>query len=160
LFAVGFAYLAVVLAVYLLAGRISPDKTRLSLRVARASLWRVLPLLVAVFTLIGLFQTFFPPELIQDWLGATSGKTALLIGGLAGALAIGPPLAAFPLAGSLLEAGAWPPAIAAFIVSWISVGVITLPFEASVFGPRFALARNALAFLSSLLIGLLAGSFL
>lgn len=160
MFSVGFLYLAAILIIYVVAGRISPDKTRQSLRVARSSLWRVLPLLVAVFTLIGLFQTFFPPDIIQNWLGETSGKASLLIGGLAGALAIGPPLAAFPLAGSLLDAGAWPPAIAAFIVSWISVGVISLPFEASVFGSRFALARNSLAFLSSLLIGLLAGSFL
>jgi uncharacterized membrane protein YraQ (UPF0718 family) len=160
LFSVGLLYLAVIATVYLIAGRISPDKTRESLRVARFSLLRILPLLVAVFTLIGLFQTFLPPEIVQNWLGETSGKSSLLVGGLAGAVAIGPPLAAFPLAGSLLEAGAWPPAIAAFIVSWISVGIITLPFEASVFGPRFALARNSLAFLSSLLIGLLAGSFL
>jgi uncharacterized membrane protein YraQ (UPF0718 family) len=160
LFSVGFLYLGAILIAYLIAGRISPDKTRQSLQVARSSLLRVLPLLVAVFTLIGLFQTFFPAELIKDWLGETSGKSSLLIGGLAGALAIGPPIAAFPLAGSLLEAGAWPPAIAAFIVSWISVGIITLPFEASVFGSRFALSRNMLAFLSSLLIGLLAGSFL
>lgn len=160
MFSVGFLYLAVILVAYLIAGRISSDKTRQSLRVARSSFWRVLPLLVAVFTLIGLFQTFFPPEIIQHWLGETSGKTSLLVAGVAGSLAIGPPLAAFPLAGSLLDAGAWPPAIAAFIVSWISVGIITLPLEASVFGVRFAVARNTLAFLSSLLIGLLAGSFL
>jgi uncharacterized membrane protein YraQ (UPF0718 family) len=160
LFFVGIIYLAVVFVIYLVATRISADKTRQSLRVARSSLWKVVPLLVAVFTLVGLFQTFFPPEIVKNWLGETSGKTSLLVGALAGALAIGPPLAAFPLAGSLLEAGAWPPAIAAFIVSWISVGVITLPFEASVFGARFALARNTLALLSSMLIGLLAGGFL
>ena len=53
---------------------------------------------------------------------------SLGVGGII--ISIGPPLAAYPLAGSLLDAGAWPPAIAAFILSWISVGIITLPFEA------------------------------
>ncbi len=79
------------------------------------------------------------------------------MGGLVGAVAIGPPVAAFPLAGSLLEAGAWAPAVAAFIVAWISVGVVTLPFEAQIFGWRFALARNGFTFAVALFIGLVVG---
>lgn len=151
---VGFIYLALVATACLVSRRVSAEKTRQCLTVARASLLRVVPLLLAIFGLVGLFQVFCPPQLIEQWLGATSGGLSLLVGGLAGALAIGPPLAAFPLAASLLDAGAWPPAIAAFIVSWISVGVITLPFEASVFGWRFALSRNGLSLAAALLIGL------
>ena len=98
-----------------------------------------------------------PPQRIEAALGAASGWRALLVGGLVGAVAIGPPVAAFPLAGSLLDAGAWAPAVAAFIVAWISVGVVTLPFEAQVFGWRFALARNGLTFVAALLIGLIVG---
>ena len=85
---------------------------------------------------------------------------SLLIGGLVGAIAIGPPLASYPIAGSLLANGAWPPAVAAFIMSWISVGVVTLPFEASIFSWRFALLRNGLTLIAALFCGLLLGGFL
>jgi uncharacterized membrane protein YraQ (UPF0718 family) len=154
---VALIYLALVAGAYALLFRRSPDRTRQSLRVAGQSLLKLTPMLAAIFGLIGLFQVFIPAELIERWLGASSRGTALLTGGLLGAIAIGPPVAAFPLAGSMLDAGAWPPAAAAFVVSWISVGVVTLPFEAGVFGLRFALARNALAFATALLIGLLIG---
>lgn len=154
---VGLTYLLLILIAYGVLFKISPGRTRQSLAVAGQSLGRLLPLLVAVFALIGLFQVYLPPEAIQQRLGAASGWSALISGGLLGAVAIGPPVAAFPLAGSLLAAGAWPPAIAAFIVSWVSVGVISLPVEAEVFGLRFALARNGIAFLAALLIGLLVG---
>ena len=154
---VAFIYLTLVTGAYLLLFRRSPDKTRQSLRVAGQSLVRMAPMLTAIFGLIGLFQVFIPADLIERWLGASSSGTALLTGGLIGAIAIGPPVAAFPLAGSMLDAGAWPPAAAAFVVSWISVGVLTLPFEAEIFGLRFALSRNVIAFLTALLIGLLIG---
>ncbi|OHB33763.1 MAG: hypothetical protein A2X84_03125 [Desulfuromonadaceae bacterium GWC2_58_13] len=154
---VAFIYLTLVTGAYLLLFRRSRDKTRQSLRVAGQSLVRMAPMLAAIFGLIGLFQVFIPADLIERWLGASSSGTALLTGGLIGAIAIGPPVAAFPLAGSMLDAGAWPPAAAAFVVSWISVGVLTLPFEAEIFGLRFALSRNVIAFLTALLIGLLIG---
>jgi uncharacterized membrane protein YraQ (UPF0718 family) len=160
LLTVGLIYLLSILFAYLLTFWRSPEKARQGLKIARFSLLRVMPLLAAVFLLIGLFEVYLPSVLIERWLGAASGLTALLCGGAAGAVAIGPPLAAFPLAGSLLHAGAWPPAVAAFIVSWISVGVVTLPFEASVFGARFALLRNGLGFIVALLIGFLVGSLL
>ncbi len=157
---VALTYLVLVATAYALLFRRSPEKTRMSLQVAKGSLLKLAPMLAAIFGLIGLFQVFIPAELIERWLGASSSWTALLTGGLLGAVAIGPPVAAFPLAGSMLDAGAWPPAAAAFVVSWISVGVITLPFEAEVFGLRFALSRNAIAFVSALLIGLLIGWWL
>ncbi len=155
--AVGLTYLTLILIAYGVSSCSSKEKTQRSLKIAGLSLWRLLPLLAAVFGLVGLFQVFLPPELIEKTLGESSGVASLLLGGGMGAVAIGPPAAAFPLAGTLLSAGAWPPAIAAFIVSWVSVGVVTLPFEAGVFGMRYALVRNGIAFGAALLIGLLMG---
>jgi len=157
---ISFVYLAVVASVYLVLAKRSPEKTRESLRVSRRTLAKLLPLLVAIFALVGLFQVFVPPSWIEARLGASAGGSTLLFGGALGAVAMGPPLAAFPLAGSLLDAGAWPPAVAAFIVSWISVGLVSLPFEAQIFGVRFALVRNTLAFGSALLVGWLIGILL
>ena len=151
-------YLFLISLTYFILYRRDKAKTTQSGWTAWHSLLKMLPLLAAIFALIGLFQVFVPPQLIERTLGKASGLMALLMGGGLGAVAIGPPLAAFPLAGSLLEAGAWPPAVAAFIVSWISVGMVTLPFESEVFGFRYALMRNLVAFGSALLIGLIIGS--
>ncbi len=157
---VGFVYLILIGSAYLALLFIDRQKTGQSLKIAGQSLLKLLPLLVAIFGLVGLFQEFLPAELVTQWLGESSGVIGLLIGASAGAVAIGPPLAAYPLAGSLLDAGAWPPAIAAFILSWISVGIITLPFEAQTFGSRFALLRNGISFLAAMVSGLLLGVLL
>ena len=153
----GLIYLVLITALYLIAFRKDAEKGRQSLLSARQTLWRMIPLLLSIFALIGLFQEFVPPEMIHVWLGADNHLLSLLNGGLVGAIAIGPPVAAFPIAGSFIATGAWPPAAAAFIVSWVSVGVITLPVEAHVFGWRFALWRNLITFIAALLIGLLIG---
>ncbi len=157
---VGLIYLLIIGSAYLLLAAKDRQKTGQSLRMAGKSLLKLLPLLVAVFGLVGLFQEFLPPELVTRWLGESSGLFGLLLGTAAGAIAIGPPLAAYPLAGSLIDAGAWPPAVAAFIISWISVGIVTLPFEAQTFGSRFALLRNGISFVAAMLCGLLTGVLL
>lgn len=154
---IGFLYLGLVALLYGLCHRGSPEKTGKSLRVSGMTFLKLLPMLAAVFGIIGLVQQFVPPAAVERLLGDAGGFRSILIAGLAGAVAIGPPLAAFPLAGSLLEAGAWPPAIGTFVVSWILVGVLTLPLEIELFGTRFTLARNGLSFVAALLIGSLLG---
>ena len=153
----GPVYLVLISILYLFAFRKNAEKGRASLLAARQTLFRMTPLLLAIFALIGLFQEFVPTEMIQTWLGADNHLLSLLNGGLVGAIAIGPPVAAFPIAGSFIATGAWPPAAAAFIVSWVSVGVMTMPVEAHVFGWRFTLWRNFIMFIAALLIGLLIG---
>ncbi|MBW6511391.1 MAG: permease [Desulfuromonadaceae bacterium] len=153
----GLIYLLLIGAIYLVCWRKSPDKTISSLRTGATALVKLLPLLLAIFALVGLLQEFVPQRLIEEQLGATGGWHSVLIGGGLGAIAMGPPVAAFPLAGSLLNAGALPAAVAAFIVAWVSVGIISLPFEITIFGVRYALLRNGLTFLTALLIGWLIG---
>lgn len=156
----GIIYLVLITALYLFCFRKDAEKGRLSLQAARQTLLRMAPLLLAIFALIGLFNEFVPPDLIRDWLGAENKLLSLLNGGLIGAVAIGPPVAAFPIAGSFIETGAWPPAAAAFIVSWVSVGIISLPVEAHVFGWKFAAWRNIITFIAALLIGLIIGGLI
>lgn len=153
----GLIYLVLVTALYLFGFQRDAEKGKQSLLAARQTLWKMAPLLLAIFGLIGLFQEFVPTRMIESWMGAEGQMLSLLVGGLVGAISIGPPVAAFPLAGSFIDSGAWPPAAAAFIVSWVSVGVVTLPVEAHVFGWRFTLWRNAITFVTALLIGLLIG---
>jgi uncharacterized membrane protein YraQ (UPF0718 family) len=157
---IGLIYLFIVAAIYLLLWQRDPQKIAQSFRIARNTLVKMLPMLLAIFGLIGLFQEFVPPELVYKYLNDSNGYMALLFGAIAGSISIGPPLAAYPLAETLIASGAWPPAIAAFILSWISVGIVTLPLEGSIFGYRFALLRNGISFLAAMLSGLLLGMLL
>ncbi len=157
---IGLIYLFLVGLTYLWAFRRDAHKAQNAIKTGAASLLNLLPLLVAIFALVGLFQEFLPPEMIESVLGKANRAAALLTGGLVGAISIGPPLASYPIAGSLLSNGAWPPAVAAFIMSWISVGVVTLPFEAGIFSWRFALLRNGLTLGAALFSGLLLGGLL
>jgi len=157
---IGLIYLFLVTLTYLWSFRHDKAKARIAIKIGAKSLSNLVPLLLAIFALVGLFKEFMPPELIETLLGNGNQALSLLTGGLIGAVSIGPPLAAYPIAGSLLAGGAWPPAVAAFIMSWISVGVITLPFEAKIFSWRFALIRNALTLITAYFSGLLLGGLL
>ncbi len=160
MFSIGLLYLVIIACCYLLLWPVDRNKVIQSLNLSRKSLLKLLPFLIAIFGLVGLFQEFIPPEQITRFLGKSSGLFSLLVSTAAGAISIGPPLAAYPLAKTLLNAGAWPPAIAAFIFSWISIGVITLPFEAATFGGRFALIRNGISIIAAMLCGLILGFLL
>lgn len=153
----GLIYLTVVGIAYAVFARRSSQRTRKAAAAGAKSFWGMVPTFVAVFGLVGLFEVFMPAELVERWLGASSGAVSLLVGTALGTIAAGPPAAAFPLAATLLDNGAWMPAVAAFIVSWILVGFVSLPMEAKVFGTRYAVLRNGLSIVVAATIGLLMG---
>jgi uncharacterized membrane protein YraQ (UPF0718 family) len=157
---IGYGYLLAALAGYLVTVRRSRQKARQASVSGVKSFLSVAPTFLAVFGLVGLLEVFVPPAIVERFLGAEGGLLSLLAGGAVGSLAAGPPVAAYPLAASLLSGGAWMPAVAAFIVSWTLVGFVSLPFEATTFGWRFALARNGLSFVFALVIGLAMGAVL
>ena len=157
---IGLIYFVLVVAAYVWFFRGDGREARKAVKIGAKSLLNLLPLLLAVFALVGLFREFLPPELIENLFGAEHRFLSLVTGGMLGAVSIGPPLASYPIAGTLLAEGAWPPAVAAFILAWISVGVVTLPFEAKIFGWRFALVRNSVTLVAAMVSGLLLGGLL
>lgn len=157
---IGWGYMAAVVMGYLVTLSRSRQKARNAAETGIKSFLGIAPTFLAVFALIGLMEVYIPPSLVQQYLGAEGSIGSLVAGGAAGSIAAGPPAAAFPIAASLFESGAWAPAVAAFIVAWTLVGVVSLPFEARTFGWRFALARNGISFVFALVIGVLMGAIL
>ena len=78
-----------------------------------------------------------------------------LIGTLIGAASAGNPVVSYLLGGELLAQGISLYAVTAFILSWVTLGFIQLPAEIEVFGGRFTLYRNILAFVFTMLIAVL-----
>ncbi len=113
--------------------------------------WQLTPVLVGVLLLAGLVVQIIPQLIQQGWLGH-GGLLELLSATLIGSLAAGQPVVSYILGGELQQAGVALVAVTAFITAWVTVGIVPLPAEAAALGWRFALWRNALAFLFSMLI--------
>ena len=110
--------------------------------------------ILAIILLSGLIMEFIPLNQMSEFLGGGIFIDGLIGGGV-GSISIGNPLVSYVLGGELLGQGVSLMAVTALIVSWVTVGSIQLPAEIQTFGARFALVRNGLAFIFSLLVSYL-----
>lgn len=104
----------------------------------------MLPMLVGVVLLIGLFNS----AVSKDSLAAIfSGNSVLdtLLGAGFGSMFAGNPVNSYVIGDELLDYDVSLYAVTAFILAWASVGLIQMPAEAVALGKRFALWRNGLA---------------
>ncbi len=114
-----------------------------------------LPMILAIFLLIGLFDVFVPKEVVSSVVGGGRGIISVILSVFVGAVMMGPVATSYPLGAMLLCKGAAVSAVAAFLYSWVMLGITVVPFEISVFGSRFALVRNVFAFIGAVVMGLL-----
>ncbi|MBU4202218.1 MAG: hypothetical protein KKB85_03610, partial [Candidatus Altiarchaeota archaeon] len=82
------------------------------------------------------------------------------IGAIAGSILFGSSIAAYVLGGELLNLGVSLLAVTAFLVAWVTVGFIQYPLEAKIIGPKFALWRNLLSFVLSIVVAIITVSML
>ena len=112
-----------------------------------------LPILMSVLMLLALADTLIPK---QTYRFIFSGNWFFdpLMGAVLGSISGGNPLTSYIIGGELRLEGVSMLAITAFIVSWVTVGIIQLPAEVVMLGKRFAIVRNAVSFLTSILIAI------
>ena len=123
----------------------SREKTILALKKAWKSFENILPQFLAILLLIGFILAVLDEETISKLLGKESGMVGMGIAAVIGSITLIPGFIAFPLAASLLAAGAGYGQIAMFLTTLMMVGIVTLPLEVTYFGKRLAVMRNALA---------------
>lgn len=133
------------------------EKTKIALKKALKSFENILPSVLAVLFLIGFILSLLDAETISKVLGADSGAMGMVIAAVVGSLTLIPGFVAFPLAASLIEAGAGYGQIALFISTLMMVGVATLPLEAKYFGKRTAVKRNVLCLLVAVITSCVIG---
>jgi len=111
-------------------------------------------MILAIVGLVGLFQGFVTREMLRSLF---SGHPVIdtLIGMGAGMIAVGQAMISYILGGELLSQGVSLYAVTAFILAWVTLGIVQLPMEIEVFGGRFVLYRNLLALLSTLGVAIL-----
>lgn len=113
--------------------------------------------IVAILFLIGLILTFIPPDTIKNYMGGSNTLLSTIAFAFVGCITLIPAFVAFPLVGSLLDAGASIVPVVAFLTTLTMVGVVTFPLEKKEFGSKFTIIRNSLSFIFAIIIALLMG---
>lgn len=118
------------------------------------SLKQVVPIILGVIMLVSLSIAIIPKSFYRDIF---TGNQILdpLLGAIFGSIAMGNPIISYIIGGELLEQGVSLLAITAFVLAWVSVGVVQLPAESLMLGKKFAITRNVISFLIALIIAVL-----
>ncbi len=78
-----------------------------------------------------------------------------LVGSMVGSISAGNPVTSYIFGGEMLKQGISLIAVTAFLVSWVTVGVIQLPAESVMLGKKFALLRNLISFIFAILAAII-----
>ena len=111
----------------------------------------ILPLLVGVILLLGLFQEFVSKQTLFSFF---SGSAILdsFWGACMGSILTGNPINSYVIGKNLLDIGVGLSGVTALLLTWVSVGLIQLPVESKALGLRFALVRNIAGFIMAIIM--------
>lgn len=120
---------------------------------AGRSLWGSTPVILGALLLLSLATSFIPSSAYSSVFSGIPIIDAV-IGSAIGSILAGNPATSYIIGGELVEAGVSTIAVTAFLIAWVTVGVIQLPAESILLGKNFAFSRNISAFLFSILVAI------
>jgi len=114
----------------------------------------VIPIILGVFILLSLISTAIPKSFYAKLF---TGNLLLdsIIGATVGSISGGNPLTSYIVGGEMLEQGVGLAAVTAFLLGWVTVGIIQLPAESLMLGKRFAIIRNLVSFIMAIIVSVL-----
>jgi uncharacterized membrane protein YraQ (UPF0718 family) len=127
---------------------------RKSFFISGKMLLNVSPILFATLLLVSAMSTLIPNEVYFSLFSKNTFFDSF-IGASIGSISAGNPLISYIFGGELLKKGVSLLAVTAFLVSWVTVGIIQYPAEAMILGKKFAFLRNILAFIFSIIVAFL-----
>lgn len=133
------------------------DKTINSMKMAQGMMKNIIGEIIGIMLLIGMILAFIPPETIRDIAGKSNVLISTIVSALFGSITLIPAFVAFPLVGSLVDAGVSIVPAVAFLTTLTMVGIVTFSLEKEEFGAKFALARNLMSFIFAIIISMLMG---
>jgi len=120
---------------------------------ALKGLGKMIPLFLVVILFMGLFLAHISEEIMSEiFTGDPLRDTP--VGAVIGSISAGNPITSYIVGGELLKKSVSLYAVTAFIVAWVTVGVIQYPAESAILGTRFAIKRNILSFILSILVAI------
>jgi uncharacterized membrane protein YraQ (UPF0718 family) len=136
------------------------NKTRGAVKKGFVAFIKIIPVLVPLFLIVGIFLTLITPNVIKSVLGEDSGILGVLAGMITGSIAFMPPFVTYPLGVELLENGAGYAQVAAFVTTLMAVGFVYWTAEVKFFGQKAVLYRNGLALIASGIVAVVIGGIM
>ncbi|MCK4552727.1 permease [Candidatus Pacearchaeota archaeon] len=118
------------------------------------ALWKSLPLILGTILLVSLISILIP----KSFYTSVFSKNIFLdsfIGSIIGSISAGTPITSYIFGGEMLTQGVSLLAVTAFLVAWVTVGIIQLPAEIAILGKKFALLRNITSFILSIVVAII-----
>ncbi len=134
--------------------KMGDNNLRQSLQKAAKGLWMAFPMILGTILLVSLISAIVP----KSFYVLVFSKNSFLdsfIGSLIGSISAGNPITSYIFGGEMLNQGVGLIAVTAFLVSWVTVGIIQLPAESTILGKRFAILRNTTAFVFSIIVAII-----
>ena len=104
--------------------------------------------------MVSLISTAIPKEFIFS-IFKNNFILDPIFGSFFGSIFAGNPVVSYIFAGELLKQGISLIAITAFIVSWVTVGIIQIPAESAILGKKFTILRNLSAFIFAIFVAII-----
>jgi len=133
------------------------SKTKRALKMAFGMGKGMLLSILSIILLIGLVLAILPPQSIAGFVEEQNKLLATVVAAAFGTITLIPAFIAFPLVGTLVDAGVGVVPSVAFLTTLTMVGVVTFPLERKEFGAKFAVVRNILSFVFAIIIALVMG---
>ncbi len=124
------------------------------LKQAVFSIYYMLPMILGVLGLSAILITFIKPEQVKQVFTGMP-LTDTIYGLFLGAIMMGNAMLSYILGGELLKMGVSLYAVTAFLLAWVSLGIVQIPMEIEFFGKKFVIVRNAMAIIFTLITSLL-----
>ena len=154
----GWVMLAIVALLYLLTFLLDPSSAKASALAALKTLKMIAPILLIVFFIMALLDTFINPKNIAKHLGEESGLKGWIIALTGGILSHGPGYIWFPMLNDFRKHGARDGLIVAFLYAR-SIKLPWLPLMISYFGPTFTILLTFFVLLGAWLQGVIVDIF-
>lgn len=132
-------------------------KTKKAIILGLKSFENILPQFLCIIITVGILLSFFNTDTISKILGNSSGFWGIILADIIGSITMMPTFVAFSLGNTLLLNGAGYSQVGALVSSLVLIGLMTFPLEAKYIGKRAAFLRNLIAFLFSIIVGIILG---
>lgn len=126
---------------------------------AEKSLVNIFPYFIGIVLLVSIVNVAVPMS-FYDHIFTKNPILDPFIGAVIGSFSAGNPIISYIISGELLHQGVSLTAVTAFVLSWVTVGIIQMPAECALLGKKFAIYRNILSFLFAIIIAMIIGIIL
>lgn len=128
-------------------------KFKKAIKKSARQIFNTLPIIIGVVFLISILNSLVSADVYLRFFSRNIFFDSIIGAGIGSVLA-GNPITSYIFGGELLKQGVSLVAVTAFLVAWVTVGLVQFPAESILLGKKFAILRNVLSFLFSIIVAI------